>query len=104
MGEINARYRPGVCTIESLYRLMARSPVLPLPGGLLEGVNRRGCFLHILVYLVIHDSGKVSLKHLLLSWYPFPVDVMNENLLSQPTPSLSPGKVMVLSPVVPLLH
>ena len=26
--------------------------------------------LRILVYLVIHDSGWVSLEHLLLSWYP----------------------------------
>ena len=27
-------------------------------------------YSHILVHLVIYDSGKVSLKHLLLSWYP----------------------------------
>ena len=27
-------------------------------------------YLRILVYLVIYDSGKVSLEHLLLSWYP----------------------------------
>ena len=26
--------------------------------------------LRVLVYLVIHDSGWVSLEHLLLSWYP----------------------------------
>jgi len=26
--------------------------------------------LGILVYLVIYDSGQVSLEHLLLSWYP----------------------------------
>ena len=26
--------------------------------------------LRILVYLVIYESGKVSLQHLLLSWYP----------------------------------
>ena len=38
-------------------------------------------FLRILVYLVIYDSGKVSLEHLLLSWYP--------SQLSQPTLSLS---------------
>ena len=27
-------------------------------------------YLRILVYLVIYDSGQVSLEHLLLSWYP----------------------------------
>ena len=27
-------------------------------------------YLRILVYLVIYDSGYVSLEHLLLSWYP----------------------------------
>ena len=27
-------------------------------------------FVRILVYLVIHGSGQVSLEHLLLSWYP----------------------------------
>ena len=26
--------------------------------------------LRILVYLVLYDSGQVSLEHLLLSWYP----------------------------------
>ena len=44
--------------------------------------------LRILVYLVIYDSGKVSLEHLLLSWYP-PREVMNENPVSLPTLSLS---------------
>ena len=28
--------------------------------------------LHVLVYLVIYDSGKVSLEHLLLSRHPLP--------------------------------
>ena len=27
-------------------------------------------YLRILVYMVIYDSGWVSLEHLLLSWYP----------------------------------
>jgi hypothetical protein len=27
-------------------------------------------FFRIPVYLVIYDSGQVSLEHLLLSWYP----------------------------------
>ena len=27
-------------------------------------------YLRILAYLVMYDSGKVSLEHLLLSWYP----------------------------------
>ena len=27
--------------------------------------------LRILVYLVVHASGKVSLEHLLLAWYPY---------------------------------
>jgi len=44
--------------------------------------------LRILVYLVIYDSGWVSLDHLLLSWYPSQ-SVMNENPLSQPALSLS---------------
>ena len=39
-----------------------------------EGVGGDGGHLHILVCLVIHDSGKVSLEHLLLSWYPFHVE------------------------------
>jgi len=30
----------------------------------------KSAFLHILVYLVIYDSGEVSLEHLLLSRYP----------------------------------
>ena len=46
----------------------------------------------VLVYVVIYESGKVSLEHVLLSWYPLTADVMNENPLSQPTLSLSPVK------------
>ena len=30
----------------------------------------KSLYLRILVYLVINDSGEVSLEHLLLSWYP----------------------------------
>ena len=33
--------------------------------------------LCILVYLVIYDSGYVSLEHPLLSWYPSPVNGLN---------------------------
>ena len=47
--------------------------------------------------MVVYDSGYVSLQHLVLSRHPsqtgrarVPVDVMNENPLSQPTLSLSP--------------
>ena len=43
--------------------------------------------LRILVYFVIYDCGQVSLEHLLLSRHPSH-DMMNENLLSQPTLSL----------------
>ena len=54
----------------------------------------RSFFLRILAYLVIYDAGQVSLEHLLLSRHPShrahaPVDVMNENPLSQPTLSVS---------------
>ena len=55
--------------------------------------------LRILVYLVIYDSGQVSLEHLLLSRHPpahAPVDVMNENPFSQPTLSLSTQDCVIL--------
>ena len=53
----------------------------------------RGECLRGLVYLVIYDSGKVSLEHLLLSRHPSQEDVMKENPLSQPTLSLSPETI-----------
>jgi len=43
----------------------ARSSPLFLVRG-----SRPLIYLRILVYLVIYDSGEVSLEHLLLSWYP----------------------------------
>jgi len=48
-------------------------------------------YLRTLVNLVIYDPGQVSLEHLLLSRVHAPADVMNENLLSHPTLSLSPS-------------
>ena len=41
-------------------------------------------FVYILVYLVIYDSGELSLEHPLLSWYPEIVLVPRENGMSDP--------------------
>ena len=54
--------------------------------------------LRILVYLVIYDSGQVSLEHLLLSWYPpqslsadaISLDLSFDCLLPKPTLNFAP--------------
>jgi len=51
----------------------------PFQGGL-RGFVRRGFTLRMLVFLVMNDSGQVSLEHLLFAWDPS----------RQPTLSLSP--------------
>ena len=42
------------------------------PSSPRSGLRRQhpSMFFRILVYLVIYDSGQVSLEHVLLSWYP----------------------------------
>ena len=40
------------------------------PVGEAMSIDSNLACLPVLVYLVIHDSGEVSLEHLLLSWYP----------------------------------
>ena len=39
-------------------------------------------FLRILVYLVIYDSGQVSLQHLLLSRYPFQITTSQQHAVT----------------------
>jgi len=54
------------------HRFVEERPALLLAPGRESLLLRSGFRVHlrILVYLVIYDSGYVSLEHLLLSWYP----------------------------------